>query len=108
MRSATKNKTGKDKGYLAFLHTLPCVIPHGGLLHCVNEARIMDAAHLGAHGLSQKAPDRQAVPMCRFHHQTGAQALHKIGPKKFWKLHGLDPEEIIAKLNARYDQKETT
>jgi len=103
MRSATRKRVGKDKAYLAWLHTLPCVIHHGGLLRCKYDSLISEVAHLGSHGISQKAPDLQAVPMCRFHHQSGQHSIHRLGPEAFWTLHGLDPDAIIARLNAEYE-----
>lgn len=93
MRSATRKKTGKDPAYLAWLHTLPCCVDshvHGGRI---------EAAHLGPRGLSTKAPDRQAVPMCNGHHC----GLHMLGPKEFWKRHRQDPQEVIQKLNNEYE-----
>ena len=111
MRSATRKKTGKSPEYLAWLHTLPCIVcilpwklNQSGVSYSNVQKTKTEAAHLGAHGISQKAPDRQAVPMCRFHHQTGPESLHNIGPKRFWALHRLDPNTIISALNAKYDK----
>ena len=101
MRSATKKRTGKDKAYLAWLHGTACSIPsrmYPG--SCCGTP--IEAAHFGPRGLSQKVPDRQAVPLCKAHHEQ----LHRLGPKKFWLLHGLDPEAIIKELNDRYDAGE--
>ncbi len=96
MRSATRKKTGKDKAYLAWLHELPC-----SLFPCHMPSRgIIEAAHIGPRGLSQKVPDRQAIPLCRGHHE----ALHKLGPKDFWIIANLDPRAIIARLNAEYER----
>lgn len=94
-RSATKKRTGKDPDYLSWLHTLPCCVDSH-----VHTSRI-EAAHLGPRGLSTKAPDRQAVPMCGGHHK----GLHMFGPKGFWEKHRQDWREVIEKLNAEYEKR---
>lgn len=103
MRSATRNKTGKDKAYLAWLHTKPCSIDG-----CVQRAGseyfdrgIIEAAHVGPRGLSQKCPDREAIPLCRLHHRTGASSHHTL-QKKFWSFHGISRAVIIKELQQRY------
>lgn len=50
----------RSKKYLAFVRSLPCSVRS-----C---RRKSDAAHIGSHGLSTKAPDNQTVPLCRAHH----------------------------------------
>ena len=65
---------------------------------------IIDAAHVGVRGLSQKAPDREAIPLCRFHHTEGPYALHRLG-KKFWIAYDLDPQELIKQLNQKYEEE---
>ena len=109
MRSATKKKTGKDPERLAFIRAQPCCV-------CANHIDNMDrpwqqntkteAAHLGPRGLSQKAPDGRAVPLCAYHHRGAGGSLHVVGPKVFWMLHALDPEQLIADYNERFDRGE--
>lgn len=101
MRSATRNKTGKDVSYVAWLHTLPCIVGHSEIHY---PAKI-EAAHVGVRGLSQKAPDREALPVCIFHHTQGRYSLHVMG-KKFWEFHGLDKDYLIAKHQARFDAEQ--
>ncbi len=101
MRSATRRKVGKDPAYLAFLRGLPCCVEHGPLLNWYGSSFVIDAAHIGPHAFSVKAPDRQAVAMCRWHHEK----LHRVGPKAFWKMYEADPDAIIAKLNAQYERE---
>jgi hypothetical protein len=114
MRSATKKRIGKDPLYLAWIHTLPCVIC---AQHSQNEFRAepwtqllpTEAAHLGPHGLSQKVPDRRVVPLCAFHHRAdvnSVSSLHALKPATFWIMHSLDPEKIITELNERFDRGE--
>ncbi len=95
MRSATKKKIGKDAKYLAWLHELPC-----SLAPCYVPQRPVEAAHIGPRGLSQKVPDKCAIPLCGYHHES----LHKRGPKDFWAICEVDPQQIIARLNAEYER----
>ena len=102
MRSATRKKTGRDPAYLVWLHGFECCVPGCASknlhLWADEAASGIEAAHLGPRGLSTKVPDRQAVPMCRFHHKE----LHKIGPTRFWGPTGTSPEEVIADFNKRF------
>lgn len=109
MRSATKNRVGRDPKYLEWIHTLECIIPEctSRNLHKwadVSGSRI-EAAHIGMRGLSQKCPDREAMPICAFHHREGPQALHRLG-KKFWEFWGIDRDDLIAELNKKYDEEQ--
>lgn len=106
MRSATKKRTGKDPEYLAWLHTLACSV-----VGCAQrlgpeyfDRGIIEAAHVGRRGLSQKCPDREAIPLCRLHHRTGMSSHHQLG-KLFWLFHGLDREQLIEELNRRYEEE---
>lgn len=106
MRSATKKKLGKDKPYLDWLHTLECCIPGCASKHLqkwADQARSRtEAAHIGPRGLSTKVPDRNALPICGWHHEL----LHKVGPKHFWSPFNITPEELIAEYNRRFDAGE--
>ena len=101
MRSATRKKIGKDAPYLAWLHTLPCAVStpavHRDLAMSTNLARIEAV-------LSQRCPDREAIPLCAFHHREGASSHHKLG-KLFWTFHGLDKAELIAKYQKKYEEE---
>jgi hypothetical protein len=106
MRSATRKKTGKDPAYLEWVHTLPCVCcekniathPH------YNQDTKTESAHVGDRGLSQKAPDREAIPLCRIHHREGVNAIHRLG-KTFWAKWNLNRDELIKELNRRFDEQ---
>lgn len=125
MRSATKKKTGKDKAYLAWLHTLPCAACWKTLIvsQDLSELRrvgwtpsimrgdgpgvqesITEAAHVGERGMSQKCPDRQAIPLCKDHHTERRDSAHKL-QKRFWEHHGIDKDALIAALNSRYEEE---
>jgi hypothetical protein len=61
--SKTRRRDGKDPHYLTFVYTLPCYMrdlaksPCGGAMH----------AHHAIHK-SQGGVDRDAIPLCRTHH----------------------------------------
>lgn len=96
MRSATRKKIGKDPEYLAFIHSQACCVsgsPHKGRL---------EAAHIGPRGLSTKAPDRAAIPLCSEHRRW----LHTVGPKVFWESYKLEPMKLIQQFNERFDRGE--
>lgn len=52
--------------------------------------------------MSQKCPDREAVPLCAECHREGRAAAHKLG-KHFWEYHGLDKNVLIRELQTRYE-----
>jgi hypothetical protein len=99
VRSATKNGTGKDAEYLAFIHTLGCSVPG-----CTR--RPVEAHHAGDHGMSQLAPDRTAIPLCGGvgHHNFGKYSVHVMG-RRFYAFHRIDRDALIADLNRRYDER---
>lgn len=112
MRSATRKRTGKDKAYLAFLHEMPCAIEYCAVqsdpkllmgVSSFSEART-EAAHVGPRGLSQKCPDRQAIPLCIWHHRTGPSSHHSL-QKLFWSFHGLDRDALIAQYNRKFEEQ---
>ena len=113
MRSATRLKIGKDPVYLKWLHTLPCVVCVAlSGQDCEHRTTHIwqntptEAAHIGIRGLSQKCPDREAIPLCStVHHREGPESAHKLG-KAFWSHHGLDPKKLIADLNERFEAEE--
>ena len=92
-RKPPGKRTGQDDRYLTWLRKQPCII--------CESFRYVEAAHVGARGLGQTCPDRQAVPLCPAHHRTGVSAHHVLG-KAFWRFHGISREGIIAVLVERY------
>jgi len=86
-------KPRRNSRYLQWVRTLPCVV--------CRTTRNIEAAHTGAHGLGQKAPDSTAIPLCAAHHRTGNDSYHKLGPRRFAELHKLDIPGIVAELNAK-------
>ncbi len=105
MRSATRNKTGKDPEYLSFIHQLYCVACERGQIWISPRYRVqrIEAHHAGDHGMGQKCPDREAIPLCVAHHTEGPHAIHVLG-KKFWEFHRIDKADLIKRLNETYEK----
>lgn len=97
-------KTGKDPAYLRFIRSLPCCVC-AKLLHRDGgrQRSITEAAHAGVRGLSTKAHDKTAIPLCRLHHREGVTSLHQLG-RKFWSHHDIDRNDVIAEYNAAYEK----
>jgi hypothetical protein len=86
-------KPDRDPKYLRWIRTLPCSV--------CRTTRNIEAAHTGPHGLGRKAPDSTAIPLCAKHHRIADDCYHKLGPRKFARIHKLNIPEIVAGLNAR-------
>lgn len=106
MRSATRKKIGKDPAYLDWIRSLACAVcfcyRSNRIRH--TQSSITEAAHVGDRGLSQKCKDREAIPLCMEHHREGEFSAHRMG-RRFWEHHGLDKNELIAALNAAYEER---
>ena len=87
----------RDWQYLRFVRTFPCVVCH--------TSRWIEAAHVGPHGLGQKASDTQSIPLCPKHHRTGPEALHILGPVKFQEKHQLDINALVTMFQHFYAEK---
>jgi hypothetical protein len=88
-----------DAKHLAFVRAQPCCIPFCN--------RAAEAAHLRMAcdaigklptGMQEKPDDRWSTPLCAYHHRTGIGSQHSMGEEDFWKLAGLNPFEIAARL----------
>lgn len=101
MRSATRKRVGKDKAYLEFIAGLPCACCE---LSSGLQTTRTECAHIGDRGLSQRAPDITAVPLCVPHHREGRMSAHVLG-KRFWEHWGIDRDGIIAELQRRYAEE---
>ncbi len=84
----------REPAYLAFIRQQPCAVPG-----C--RAGFIQAAHTGGRGLSQKADDRRAIPLCHFHHQTAPKAYHK-SRRQFEIHYHVDVEALIRELQDWY------
>jgi len=93
------NKPLRDPAYLAWIRTLECLLCRH---YHITQSWPTEAAHSGPHGVSQKAADDQALPLCRHCHQSGPGSYHAIG-RKFFETHGLKPrEELVASYRMAY------
>jgi hypothetical protein len=86
-------KPVRNPRYLQWIRTLPCSV--------CRTTRAVEAAHTGPHGLGQKSSDWSAIPLCEKHHRTGDNSYHRLGPRKFAKVHQLNILEIVARLSAK-------
>lgn len=90
-----KAKAAKSKGYLAFLHSLPCVVTG---LYGVEAAHLSMAAlgygHYGR-GKGRKVSDRWALPLSQAEHAR----QHKIGEERFWSKSGINPHVLALTIH---------
>jgi hypothetical protein len=84
----------RDRLFLSYIRSQPCAVPH-----CPSP--YSEAAHVGPHGLGQKASDHSTIPLCVRHHRAGNDSYHKLGPRKFAELHGLDIPAVVRRLNLK-------
>lgn len=96
IRIPRKKRRGpwRSPEYRQFIRQFPCCAC--GLLVGI------EASHTGAHGISQKAPDDRVIPLCRYHHREGPDALDRIGSRKFEEVHQISIAQIIAELNREW------
>ena len=123
-----KQKSGKCPEYLAFVRSLPCLVCYelfwqqllaqdeerqAAMLELMTElspgTEVLgrqltptEAAHAGkstsVRGLGQKYPDREAIPLCRYHHRE-AKDSHHAGTAVFWAKHPqLDRDGLLKML----------
>jgi len=93
--------------YLAWLRTQECISPGctSKNLHKWDRqaGSWTEAAHTGPHGIAQKAPDCDAIPLCHHHHQEAKDAQGKS--RNWFEEHGLDRAKVIAELRQRYERE---
>ena len=92
----------KDKGYLAFIHELPCV---------VSGRTPVEAAHISyaeprygklGRGKSQKESDRWCLPLAPAEHIR----QHAMGERAYWARVGIDPCVVALALYGVYPSVE--
>lgn len=84
-------KPVRDPQYCRWLKRLPCA--------ACGRSWGVDPAHTGPHGLSQKASDRNCIPLCRRCHDAFDAA-----PQEFAEQHQLEIPALIERLNQDYDE----
>jgi len=95
-----KKRPEKKKDYLAWLHTLPCVLTGR---HGVEAAHTSTAApEYGHYGRSKgtKAADLFALPLCPEAHRES----HGENEMGFWFRNNINPHELALVLWAIYSQ----
>ena len=81
----------RDPKYLDWIRGCCCLLLGSD---CIGKA---EAAHIGPHGLSQKASDHETLPLCLAHHAE----LHRLG-KPFWDRYRIDRDRLIAHYRELY------
>lgn len=98
-------RPARDRKYLAWLRTQACAVPD-----CRPSSYydgVIEAAHVGAiRGLRQKCSDRDAIPLCAYHHRIGPHSHHVLG-KGFWSFWELDRDSLIRDYNALFDGRDS-
>ena len=82
-----KPRTPRNAKYLDWVGTLACSVPNCG--------RKGEPHHEGTGGMGLKCSDYRAIPLCREHHTH----YHMAGKRSFWEFWGVNPENIIKRLN---------
>lgn len=111
--SVRKKRTGPprrgrliDDGYKGFIANLPCMVcVKGATERGIPQASHTEVAHVGTRGLGQKCSDRETIPLCAHHHRTLKTAIHVIGRPEFERVHGVNIEAEILRLNEAYEQE---
>lgn len=85
-----KPTTERDKKYLAWIRTLPCLVCQSTPVH---------PHHEGSHGMGIKTSDRNTLPLCHTHHQE----RHDRGKVTFWG--SIDTALIIERLIKVYEER---
>ena len=89
-----KQKPERDKVYLKFLNTLPCLI-------CGKKGS--EAAHTEYCGLGIKGSDLSSISLCADCHR-GSKGLDSIGQDKFEKVHNVNIKDLNIKCLRKYIQ----
>jgi hypothetical protein len=85
---------------MGWIRSLPCCLCH---VYELKQKSRTEAAHTGPRGLSNKADDRGAIPLCGIlHHREGPESHHKLG-KRFFEHHRIDREVLVGELNRQYE-----
>lgn len=102
---APRQDPKQDSDYRTWLRTLPCIVCTAWKFNIKGYAGFIECAHFGSRGLGQKCSDREALPLCVWHHRTGPKAVHVLG-RNFWMHWKLDRYELIAEHNRKFERRE--
>ena len=81
------SKPYRDKKYMSWVHTLPCIVT--GLSGEGIEAHHVRMGQDG--GMGMKPSDYRCLPL----HYTKHRELHNIGERYFWAKHDYNPNGLI-------------
>jgi hypothetical protein len=100
-RSEPRRGSEKNPDYLDWIRTLSCVV----CSRVASGHTVIEAAHtnaLGPRGMSQKASDFSAIPLCSAHHRENPDSYHRLGEKDFQHAHHIHLNDLVAALNCIY------
>jgi len=103
-RARPRRGPAVDADYREWIRTFGCVVCWGRLTQPIESVpRNIECAHVGERGFGQKCSDYETVPLCAHHHRINADSHHVLG-KRFWEVHKLDRDALIAQLNSMYEK----
>ena len=83
----------RNPKHLAWLRTLPCIVPDCQTGTPVQSHHIRSA---GNSGVGLKPPDTSTIPVCAYHHSES----HRIGQRTFAAKYGIDLAAEAHRLSA--------
>lgn len=107
----------RNAKYLAFARTVGCVVCAQSCINCdlgwpvgiayhvasngnrwaCGQQTKSQACHMGPHGISQKASDYTAIPMCQAHHEKIGSSIKKLEAKE------IHYKSLVAKLREAFE-----
>lgn len=86
----------KDRGHLAFIRTLPSLIPGDERVEAAHVRYAVDQYGKRSVGTGLKSSDMWTVPLAADQHRS----QHGTNEREWWIAHGIDPVVIAALLYA--------
>ncbi len=80
-----------DREYLGRLVEDGCII-------CGSPAEVH---HIGVEGMGRRADDREAIPLCPFHHRTGNQGEAVHAGRESWEANFGTEQALLEKVRQR-------
>jgi len=87
----------KSPKYRRYVASKRCAVPG-----CFNKSNFHHEDLGIPSGMGTKCPDSQGLNICPEHHTI----LHRLGPKRFYKLHDMEPKKLITKNICEYIEKD--